>query len=71
MLCLFFNTMSVYGFTPNDLLKAFIISISKDSTASSTTGDTYTESSLFNFTFTLFDNVILLLFGNELQSSDM
>ena len=63
--------MSVYGFTPNDLLKAFIISISMNSSASRTTGDNYTESSLFNFTFTLFDNVILLLFGNELQSSDM
>ena len=71
LLCLLFNTMLVHGYTPDDLLKSSIISIPKDGTASQTTSDNYREISLFNAICKLFDNVILVLYGDELQSSDM
>ena len=63
--------MLVHGYTPDDLLKSSIISIPKDSTASLTTSDNYGGISLFNAICKLFDNVILALYGDELQSSDM
>ena len=71
MICLLFNTMLILGYTPDDLLKVSNISIPKDSTASLTTGGNYRGISLFNALCKLFDNVILLLYGVELQSSDM
>ena len=71
LLCLLFNTMLVHGYTPDDLLKSSIISIPKDGTASLTTSDNYRGISLFNAICKLFDNVILVLYGDELQSSDM
>ena len=52
------------------LLKSSIISIPKNSTASLTTSDNY-RGPLFNTLYKLFYNVSLLLFGDELQSSDM
>ena len=61
----------VIGYTPDDLLKSSIISIPKDGTASLTTSDNYRGISLFNALCKLFDNVILVLYGDELQSSDM
>ena len=63
MLCLLFNTMSVHGYTPDDLLKSSIISIPKVSN--------YEGISLLNATCKLFDNVNPVLYGDELQSSDM
>ena len=45
--------------------------ISEDSTASLTTSDNYKGISLFNAICKLFENVILLLYRDELQSSDM
>ena len=70
MLCLLFNAMLIHGYTPDDLLKSSIISIPKDRTASLTTSDNYRGISLFNAICKLLDNVILL-YGDELQSSDM
>ena len=66
-----FNAMLVHGYTPDDLLTSSIISIPKDRTASLTTSDNYRGISLFNAICKLFENVILLLYGDELQSSDM
>ena len=63
--------MLVHGYTPEDLLKSSIISNPKDNTASLTSSDNYRGISLFNYICKLFDNVILLLYRNELQSSDM
>ena len=63
--------MLVHGYTPEDFLKSSIISIPKDNIASLTSSDNYRGISLFNSIFKLFDNVILLLYGNELQASDM
>ena len=57
--------MLVHGYTPDDLLKSSIISITKDGTASLTTSDIYREISLFNEICKLFDNVILVLYGDE------
>ena len=71
MLCLLFNAMLIHGYTPDDLLKSSIISIPKNRTASLTTSDNYRGISLFNAICKLLDNVILLLYGDELQSSDM
>ena len=71
LIALLFNNMLVHGYTPEDLLKSSIISIPKDNTASLTSSDNYRGISLFNSICKLFDNVILLLYGNELQSSDM
>ena len=70
MLCLLFNTMIVHGYTPNYLLKSSIISIPKDGTASLTTSDNR-RIFPFNETCQLFDNVILVLYADEIQSSDM
>ena len=66
-----FHAMLIHGYTPVDLLKSSIISIPKDRTASLTTSDNYRGISLFNAICKLLDNVILLLYGDELQSSDM
>ena len=66
-----FNIMFVHGYTLYDLLQSSIISITKDSTASLTTSDNYRGTSLFNAICKLFDNVILVLYGDQLQSSDM
>ena len=71
IIALLLNNMLVHGYTPDDLLKSSIISIPKDNTASLTSSDNYKGISLFNSICKLFDNVILLLYGNELQSSDM
>ena len=71
LLCLLFNTILVHGYTPDDLLNSSIISIPKDGTVSLTTSDNYRGISLFNAICKLFDNVILVLYGDELQSSDM
>ena len=71
MLCLLFNAMLIHGYKADDLLKSSIISIPKDRTASLTTSDNYRGISLFNAICKLLDNVILLLYGDELQSSDM
>ena len=71
MLCLLFNAMLVHWHTPDELLTSSIISIPKDRTASLTTSDNYRGIVLFNAICKLFDNVILLLYGDELQSSDM
>ena len=59
-----FNAMLVHGYTPDDLLTSSIISIPKDRTASLTTSDTYRGISLFNAICKLFDNAILLLYGD-------
>ena len=69
MLCLLFNTMLVHGYTPDDLLKSSIISILNDSPASLTTSDNYRVISIFNAISV--DNVILVLYRDELHSSDM
>ena len=61
----------VNGYTPDALLKSTIISIPKDSAASLTRSDNYRGISLFNSICKLFDNVILLLFGGQLEASDM
>ena len=71
IIALLFNNMLVHGYTPDDLLKSSIISIPKDNTASLKSSDNYRGIPLFNIICKLFDNVILLLYGNELQSSDM
>ena len=71
MLCLLFNAMLVQRYSPDDLLTSSIISIPKDRTASLTTSDNYRGISLFNAICKLLDNVILLLYGDELQSSDI
>ena len=63
--------MLVHGYTPDDLLKSSIMSIPKDGTASLTTSDNCRGISLFNAICKLFDNVILVLYGDELQSSDL
>ena len=63
--------MIVHGYSPDDLLKSSIISIPKDNTASLTTSDNYRGITFFNAICKLFDNVILVLYGDELQSSDM
>ena len=63
--------MLVHGYTPDDLSKSSIFSIPKDRTASLTTSDNYRGISLFNAICKLFDNVILLLYEDELQSSVM
>ena len=68
---LLFNNMLVHGYTPEDLLKSSIISIPKDNIASLTNSDNYRGNSLFNSIFKLLDNIISLLYGNDLQSSDM
>ena len=71
MLCLLYNAMLVHEYTPDDLMESSIILIPKDRTASLTTSDDYRGISLFNAIFKLFDNVILLLYEDELQSSDI
>ena len=63
--------MLVHGYTPDDLLKSSIISIPKDSTASLTTIVTIIGGSPFLMQYVSYDNVILVLYGDELQSSDM
>ena len=61
-----------HGYTPDDLLKSSIISIPKDCTASLTTIVIIVGGvSFINAICKLFDNVILVLYGDELQSSDM
>ena len=71
ILSLLFNSMLVHGYTPDALLKSTIISIPKDSAASLTRSDNYRGISLFNSICKLFDHVILLLFGGQLEASDM
>ena len=71
LLCLLFKTMLVHRYTPDDLLKSSIISIPKDGTASLTTSNNYRGTFLFNEICKLFDNIILVLYGDELLSSDM
>ena len=61
----------VNSYTPDALLKSTIISIPKDSAASLTRSDNYRGISLFNSICKLFDHVILLLFGGQLEASDM
>ena len=68
---LLFNSMLVHGYTPDALLKSTIISIPKDSAASLIRSDNYRGISLFNSICKLFDHVILLLFGGQLEASDM
>ena len=68
---LLFNSTLVHGYTPDALLKSTIISIPKDSAASLTRSDNYRGISLFNSICKLFDHVILLLFGGQLEASDM
>ena len=63
--------MLVHSYTPDALLKSTIISIPKDSAASLTRSDNYRGISLFNSICKLFDHVILLLFGGQLEASDM
>ena len=63
--------MLVHGYTPDALLKSTIISIPKDSAASLTRSDNYRVISLFNSICKLFDHVILLLVGGQLEASDM
>ena len=71
ILSLLFNSTLVHGYTPDALLKSTIISIPKDSSASLTRSDNYRGISLFNSICKLFDHVILLLFGGQLEASDM
>ena len=63
--------MLVHGYTPDALLKSTIISIPMGSAASLTRSDNYRGISLFNSICKLFDHVILLLFGGQLEASDM
>ena len=71
MLSSLFNSMLVHGYTLDALLKSTIISILKDSAASLPRSDNYRGISLFNSICKLFDHVILLLFGGQLEASDM
>ena len=66
-----FNAILVHVYTPDDLLKSSIMSINKDATDSLTTRDNYRGISMFNAICKLFDNVILVFYGVELQSTDM
>ena len=65
------NLMVVPGRTPTDLLKSTIILIPKDNKASLPSVDNYRGISLFNSMCTLFNNVILLMFKAEFNTSDM
>ena len=71
LLSLLFNTISSHGYTPPVLLKSTIISIPKDNKATLSNSDNYRGISLFNSINTLFDHVILYLYKDQFQSSDM
>ena len=60
-----------HGYTPTVLLKSTIVSIPKDNKASLSNSDNYRGISLFNSINTLFDHVILYLYKDQFQSSDM
>ena len=66
-----FNTMISHGYTPTVLLKSTIVSIPKDNKASLSNSDNYRGISLFNSINKLFDHVILYLYKDQFQSSDM
>ena len=70
-LSLLFNTMISHGYTPTVLLKSTIVSIPKDNKASLSNSDINRGISLFNSINTLFDHVILYLYKDQFQSSDM
>ena len=71
MLSVLFNLMIIHGYTPYDLLKSTIVSIPKDSKASLSSSDNYRGISLFNSICKLLDHVILYLYKDQLQASDM
>ena len=71
VLSLLFNTMISHGYTPTVLLKSTIVSIPKDNKASLSNSDNYRGISLFNSINKLFDHVILYLYKDQFQSSDM
>ena len=68
---LLFNTMISHGYTPTVLLKSTIVSIPKDNKDSLSNCDNYRGISLFNSINKLFDHVILFLYKDQFQSSDM
>ena len=63
--------MISHGYTPIVLLKSRIVSIRKDNKASLSNSDNYRGISLFNSINKLFDIVILYLYKDQFQSSDM
>ena len=65
------NTMISHGYTPTVLLKSTILSIPKDNKASLSNSDNYRGVSLFNSINQLFDHIILYLYKDQFQSSDM
>ena len=71
LLSLLFNSMISHGYTPTVLLKSTIVSIPKDNKASLSNSDNYRGISLFNSIYKLFDHVILYLYKDQFQSSDM
>ena len=63
--------MISHGYTPTVLLKSTIVYIPKDNKACLSNSDNYRGISLFNSINKLFDHVILYLYKDQLQSSDM
>ena len=63
--------MISHGYTPPVPLKSTIVSIPKDNKASLSDCDNYRGISLFNSINKLFDHVILYVYKDRLQSSDM
>ena len=60
-----------HGYTPTVLLKSTIVSIPKDNKASLSNSDNCRGISVFNSINKLFDHVILYLYKDQFQSSDM
>ena len=70
-LSLLLRSMTIHGFTPNELLTSIIISIPKDNHASLCEIENYRGIALFNCIFKVFDCVIICLCEHKLHTSDM
>jgi hypothetical protein len=71
ILSILFNAMLIHGHTPDDLLDSSIISIPKDRKSSLSNSNNYRGISLFNAICKIFDMLIIDLFRDELNTSDM
>ena len=71
LLSLLFNTMISHGYIPTVPLKSTNVSIPKDNNAYLSNSDNYRGISLFNSINKLFNHVILYLYKDQFQLSDM
>ena len=71
ILCLMFNSMLTYGYTPDDLLLSTIISIPKDNRGFMSSSDNYRGISMSNSLCKLFDYIFIELNADSLKTDDM